>query len=311
MSRLEHVGIAVRNADSAARLYDTLLQLLPYKVEEVAHESVTTYFLDGGCTKLEFLVTDDPDSAIGRYMHTHGPGLHHLAFEVDDLHEVCERAIDAGIRIIGDGPKPGADGKDVVFLHPKDTFGVLIELCQSTRPLWRETRAQYKGEPLRYFTAGSAGNPVLLIVNSQFETGLGQLVPRLESSFHIFGIESANDFPAVPDIIESTTQHASDMFYLLTTQQQAPSVAKAFRNGLSSLPVSRSIVVCGASADVDGFGDLPGLMIAATEQLPLPDAFQSLPVAVLPNPVSSTEETFLNWILLVLKAFFVRRNAEA
>lgn len=310
MSRLEHVGIAVRNADIAARLYDMLLNILPYKVEEVEHESVTTYFLDAVGTKLEFVASDDPESAIGRHLEKRGPGLHHLAFEVDDLDEVCDRATDAGIRILGDGPSPGADGKDVVFLHPKDTLGVLIELCQSSRPLWEEIRAEYKGKPLRYFTAGSAGNPVLLVVNSQFETGLGQLVPRLESSFHIFGIESASDFPAVPDIIRSTTQHASDMQFLLTTQQQAPSVAKAFRDGISTLQVARSIVVCGGGADVESFGDLPGLLIASTEQLALPEAFKSVPVSVLPAPVSSSEETFLNWILLVLKSFFVRRNVE-
>ncbi|NNE35680.1 MAG: methylmalonyl-CoA epimerase [Rhodothermales bacterium] len=304
MASLEHIGIAVRNADTATRLYDLLLGLIPYKVEEVESESVVTYFLDAGGTKLEFLSSDDPESAIGRFLGRHGPGLHHIAFEVEDLQDACVRAVEAGIRVLGDGPSTGADGKNVVFLHPKDTHGVLIEFCKAARPLWRKVEFSHSTGAKRYFTAGSAGNPVLLIVNSQFKSGLGQLIPKLESAFHVFGIESASDFPIVPEMIRSETQHASDIIYLLTTQQQATSVASVMRDPETSLSVAASIVVCGASAVVSAFADLPNLLIASTEQPPGASAYEGLPVAILPHPVSSDESTFLDWLLLVLKGYF-------
>ncbi len=304
MPRLEHVGIAVRHADTATRLYDLLLQLIPYKVEEVERESVVTYFIDGGGTKLEFLTTDNPDSAIGRFLASNGPGLHHLAFEVDDLQEAAVRAAEAGVRVLGDGPMPGADGKNVLFLHPKDTHGVLIEFCRAARPLWKKVELDTPDGVIRYFTAGSAGNPVLLIVNSQFKSGLGQLVPHLESSFHVFGIESADDFGYLSQIISNETRHASDKYYLLTTQQQAPSVSAALRSDQLPINLAGSLVVCGPSADLAQFGDLPSLMLASTEQLQLPTAFQHLPVAVLPFPISSAESVFLDWLLLVVKGFF-------
>jgi hypothetical protein len=205
---------------------------------------------------------------------------------------------------------PGADGKNVVFLHPKDTHGVLIEFCRAARPLWKKVELKTKTGMIRYFTAGSAGNPVLLIVNSQFKTGLGQLVPQLESGFHVFGIESADDFGFLSQIIGNETQHASDTTYLLTTQQQAPSVSDAVRKGSSPASISASIVVCDGTADIAQFGDLPDLMLASTEQLPLPDAFDRIPIAVLPYPISAAEAIFLDWLLLVIKSFFVNRLQE-
>ena len=308
MTRLEHVGIAVRNADIASRLYDLLLGLIPYKMEEVEAESVVTYFLNAGGTKLEFVSTEDPDSAIGRFLARNGPGLHHLAFEVDDLQEAAVRAAEAGIRVLGDGPTVGADGKNVVFLHPKDTHGVLIEFCKSARPIWKQDYVDAPGQRIRYFAAGAAGNPVLVIVSAHFRGGLGQLVPRLESDFHIIGIEAAEDYRFLGTILENETHHASELTYLLTTESQAANVASVVTDSARGRGIERSVVVCSGRVDVSTFNGLTGMMLVSTEQVHLPEAFAHVPVAILPYPVSATESTFLDWMFLLLKTYFVRNT---
>lgn len=126
--RLEHVGIAVQDASAALQVYETLFGITPYKTEDVPSEGVRTHFLDAGSTKLELLEVTDPDSALGRHLATRGQGLHHLAFEVPDVDAAHARLEAAGFRPLGP-VKDGADAKRIFFVHPKDTAGVLVELC--------------------------------------------------------------------------------------------------------------------------------------------------------------------------------------
>lgn len=130
MRRLEHVGIATRDARTTAAVFETILGRSPYAVEIVEREGVRTTFIPAGQVKLELLEALDADSALGRYLDQHGPGLHHLAFEVDDLDAAHARLEDAGLRLLGQ-PASGADEKRIFFIHPKDAAGILVELCQA------------------------------------------------------------------------------------------------------------------------------------------------------------------------------------
>ena len=129
MKKLEHVGIAVANLDEAERIFGDLLGSPAYKREEVAGEAVLTAFFAAGDSKVELLVPTSPESAIAKHLEKRGPGLHHLAFHVDDLESELSRLKDQGYRVVV-GPKPGADGKRIAFLHPGDTAKVLVELCE-------------------------------------------------------------------------------------------------------------------------------------------------------------------------------------
>lgn len=128
MKRLEHIGIAVHNLDEAENIFKDLLGSPSYKREEVAGEAVLTSFFRSGESKVELLVPTDPDSAIAKHLERRGPGLHHVAFHVDDLEGELERLQGLGYRVVTP-PKAGADGKRIAFLHPSDTAKVLVELC--------------------------------------------------------------------------------------------------------------------------------------------------------------------------------------
>ncbi len=129
-ARLEHVGIAV-GGDDLERLLSDLLGLIVYKTEAVEAQGVETRFADAGA-KVEFLRALSDMSPVAKFIDKRGPGVHHLAFRVDDLTAALGRAREAGVAVIGE-PSPGADGLRIAFLHPRDTHGVLIELCE-TRP---------------------------------------------------------------------------------------------------------------------------------------------------------------------------------
>ena len=129
MKKLEHIGIAVANLDEAERIFGDVLGSPAYKREEVAGEAVLTAFFAAGDSKVELLVPTSPESAIAKHLEKRGPGLHHLAFHVDDLESELSRLQDKGYRVVV-GPKPGADGKRIAFLHPGDTAKVLVELCE-------------------------------------------------------------------------------------------------------------------------------------------------------------------------------------
>ena len=129
MKRLEHLGIAVSNLKEAEQIFTDVLGVAPYKREEVADEGVLTSFFQTGDSKVELLESTSPDGPIARHLARRGPGLHHVAFLVDDLEGEIARLERSGYRVIS-GPKAGADNKRIAFLHPSDTAKVLVELCE-------------------------------------------------------------------------------------------------------------------------------------------------------------------------------------
>lgn len=128
--KIEHLGIAVSDLDSAIKIYETLLNTKCYKKEEVASEKVMTAFFKTGESKVELLSGTDADSVISRFVEKKGEGLHHVAFAVDDIHAEMKRLRENGFRMLHEEPKKGADNKLIAFVHPKDCNGVLVELCQ-------------------------------------------------------------------------------------------------------------------------------------------------------------------------------------
>jgi methylmalonyl-CoA/ethylmalonyl-CoA epimerase len=130
MEKLEHIGIAVKNINQANLLFEQLLGVQHYKIEEVASEGVKTAFFNVSGVKIELLEATRPDSAIARFIEKRGEGIHHLAFEVADIDSSLKEYVEKGFELINTTPKEGADNKRIAFLHPKSTQGVLIELCQ-------------------------------------------------------------------------------------------------------------------------------------------------------------------------------------
>lgn len=133
MKNVEHIGIAVKDLSAAEALYSALLNTAPYKHETVESEQVTTSFFKVNHTKIELLEATGPDSAITRFIEKKGEGIHHIAFEVEDILAEMERLRNAGFTLLNETPKRGADNKLVCFVHPKSANGVLIELCQEIR----------------------------------------------------------------------------------------------------------------------------------------------------------------------------------
>ncbi len=133
MVRIEHIGIAVKELDQANELFKKLFGEASYKEETVESEHVTTSFFKIGPNKIELLEAKADESAIAKYINKKGEGIHHIAFEVDDILAEMERLRGEGFQLINDQPKKGADNKLVCFLHPKTTNGVLVELCQEIK----------------------------------------------------------------------------------------------------------------------------------------------------------------------------------
>lgn len=128
--KIEHIGIAVKSLEEANSKYEKLLGKPPYKTEKVESEGVSTSFFELGDSKLELLEATSEESPIQRFLDTKGEGMHHIAFEVEDIHSEIKRLVNEGFQLIGDGVKDGADNKLVCFFHPKSTGGILLELCQ-------------------------------------------------------------------------------------------------------------------------------------------------------------------------------------
>lgn len=133
MRKIEHIGIAVKDLDAANALYTKLFGAPPYKQEAVESENVMTSFFMSGPNKIELLVATHPDSAIAKFIEKKGEGIHHIAFDVEDIHAEMARLKSEGFILLNETPKRGADNKLICFLHPKGTNGVLIELCQEIR----------------------------------------------------------------------------------------------------------------------------------------------------------------------------------
>ena len=130
MNKIEHIGIAVKNLETSNELFAKILGKKHYKVEQVQSEGVSTSFFLAGDSKIELLEATNPDSAIAKFIEKRGEGLHHVAFQVEDIHSEIKRLKSEGFVFTRDEPFLGADNKLVCFLHPKSTNGVLIELCQ-------------------------------------------------------------------------------------------------------------------------------------------------------------------------------------
>ena len=129
MNKIEHIGIAVKNLKSSNALFAKLFCEPAYKQETVESEGVTTSFFKVGPNKIELLEATKPESPIAKFIEKKGEGIHHIAFAVDDIRAEVERLKNEGFIVLNELPKKGADNKEVVFLHPKSTNGVLIELC--------------------------------------------------------------------------------------------------------------------------------------------------------------------------------------
>lgn len=130
MLKVEHIGIAVQSLAESLPLFEKLLNTTCYKVEEVESEQVRTAFFATGENKIELLESTSPDGIIARYLSKRGEGIHHIAFEVQDIESEMKRLANEGFELLQQTPKRGADNKLVCFLHPRGTKGVLVELCE-------------------------------------------------------------------------------------------------------------------------------------------------------------------------------------
>jgi len=129
-THIEHIGIAVSSLAEAIPYYEKVLGLKCYNIEEVADQKVKTAFFRVGETKIELLESTDPEGTISRFIEKKGEGIHHIAFAVDNIESALSDASSAGVKLIDQAPRKGAEGLSIAFLHPKSTFGVLTELCE-------------------------------------------------------------------------------------------------------------------------------------------------------------------------------------
>jgi len=133
MRKIEHIGIAVKDLKTSNQLFEKIFGNPPYKEEEVASEGVKTSFFMNGPNKIELLEATNSESPIAKFIEKKGEGIHHIAFDVEDINLEIKRLKNEGFIILNETPKKGADNKLVAFLHPKETNGVLIELCQEIK----------------------------------------------------------------------------------------------------------------------------------------------------------------------------------
>ncbi len=131
MNKIEHIGIAVKSLENSIPVYEKLLGVSCYKTESVESEKVNTAFFATGPNKIELLESMEADGVISKFIDKKGEGIHHIAFDVEDIKSEMERLKSEGFVLLNETPKKGADNKWVCFVHPKNTNGVLIELCQS------------------------------------------------------------------------------------------------------------------------------------------------------------------------------------
>jgi methylmalonyl-CoA/ethylmalonyl-CoA epimerase len=130
ITRISHLGIAVKELDPVKKLYGEDLKLHGHHEEVVADQKVKVSFFQVGETNIELLLAPSPESAVAKYVEKNGEGIHHIAFEVEDIDSAVEELKAAGVRMIDEKPRVGAHGARIAFIHPKSTHGVLIELCQ-------------------------------------------------------------------------------------------------------------------------------------------------------------------------------------
>jgi methylmalonyl-CoA/ethylmalonyl-CoA epimerase len=129
ISHIEHIAIAVTNLEESIRYYEDMLGLSCYAIEEVSDQQVRTAFFKVGETKIELLASTHPEGPVGKFIEKKGPGLHHLAFRVDDVNAALNEVAQKGVQLIDQHARPGAEQLQIGFLHPKSSFGVLTEFC--------------------------------------------------------------------------------------------------------------------------------------------------------------------------------------
>ncbi|MFZ5652113.1 MAG: methylmalonyl-CoA epimerase [Bacillota bacterium] len=130
IKKIDHIGIAVKDLNEAVKLYEGLLGLKVTEIEEVAEQKVRVAFLPTGDSEVELLESTTPDGPIARFIEKNGEGIQHIAFRVDNLEEKLAELKEKGVRLIDEKPRRGAGGAMIAFLHPKSTFGTLVELCE-------------------------------------------------------------------------------------------------------------------------------------------------------------------------------------
>lgn len=226
---LEHLGIAVTDADAAVAVFERLLGAPPYKQETVSREGVRTLFFgDGGrahaAPKLELLEALSPDSPIAGFLEKRGPGLHHVAFEVADIEAEMARLNALGFRLLAEQPKPGADGKRIVFFHPKSTAGVLVELCET---VWAPERLDvpFEGGTLAAFASGPSEAQALVVLHGALDTSDGQVAPlvkRWSRRFRVYALDfpahgASDDFEGMPLGTEALTGGVAALLDMMDT----------------------------------------------------------------------------------------------
>ncbi|MFZ5647183.1 MAG: methylmalonyl-CoA epimerase [Bacillota bacterium] len=130
IKKIDHIGIAVKDINEAVKLYEGLLGLRVTEIEEVAEQKVRVAFLPTGDSEVELLESTSPDGPIARFIEKNGEGIQHIAFRVENLEEKLAELKEKGVRLIDEKPRRGAGGAMIAFLHPKSTFGTLVELCE-------------------------------------------------------------------------------------------------------------------------------------------------------------------------------------
>jgi len=133
LTKIEHIGIAVKNLDESIKFYEEVLGLKCYKIEEVKDQKVKTAFFQVGQTKIELLESTDPEGPIGKFIQKKGEGIHHIAFAVNDINSSLVELKKNNIKLIDETTRKGAEDLDIAFLHPKSANGVLIELCTDAK----------------------------------------------------------------------------------------------------------------------------------------------------------------------------------
>ncbi len=236
MAYLDHIGIAIHDVEVVVQQFRDLLDITPYKTEAVQGQEVRTHFLDAGSTKLELLEALDDDSPVQRFLDRHGEGLHHVAFEVDDLPATMDRLHDAGFDLLSETPQAGADDKRIVFVHPKQTHGVLLEFCESIPPDWTPSAVPRHDGHLSVFERGPRDRPSLLVLHGAAGTtrhDAAPLIRRLESSFHVIGVDlSGHGTSAFPsDASFSLDLFAEDVRVVLDTLDLASTHVFGFSLG--------------------------------------------------------------------------------
>ena len=132
-THIEHIGIAVKNLEESIKYYEEIFGLKCYRIEEIKDQKVKTAFFKIGETKIELLESTDPEGPVSKFIEKRGEGVHHVAFAVKDLQNTLQKVEKKGITLIDKQPRPGAEGLNIAFLHPKSTQGVLIELCEQRK----------------------------------------------------------------------------------------------------------------------------------------------------------------------------------